>query len=379
MARVQEHLRDAVSAQTVMQEVLKCPHYGICGGCNLQHIPYGRQVELKGMEVSRLFGREPDEIIPSPRISFYRNRMDYVVGPELEVGLRRRGRWWAFVDIMECLLQSPESNTIRNAFRDYIRRRGLKGYDTKRHEGLVRYLVIREGKFTGERMVAVITSRPAHEGLREFAGEVESIVSSYINGVNPDMFDSSRAKSTMTIAGKDTIEERLLGYRFRMKLNSFFQTNSYTAEIMLRIVLEESRGSKNVYDLYSGIGTFTVPLADIVEDAYGIESDPESVELARENARVNGSSPTFYTARVESMGRLDADTMILDPPRAGVHPRALRLIESSQPRRIIYASCSPMKQAGDIKKLKGYRLERLVMIDQFPHTSHVETIAILSK
>ena len=334
---------------------------------------------MKEDEVSRLFGRRPDETIPSPRTSFYRNRMDYAVGPRLEVGLRERGKWWSFVDVTECLLQSPESNSIRNAFRDYIRREGLEGYDTKRHEGLVRYLVIREGKFTGERMAAVITSRPAPGKLRGFIDEVGPIVNSYINGINPEMFDSSRAESTITISGDDRIEERLLGYRFKIKVNSFFQTNSYTAEIMLRIVLEESRGSRKVYDLYSGVGTFTVPLANVVEEAYGVESDPESVELARENARENGSSPTFYTARVESLGRLDADTIVLDPPRAGVHPKALRLIGSSRPHRIIYVSCNPAKQAEDIKRLKGYGIERLVMIDQFPHTNHVETIAILSR
>ena len=354
-----------------------CPHYGVCGGCSLQHLPYERQLEVKREKVARLMGREPDEVVPSPVIWHYRNRMDYAVNRELAIGLRERGKWWAYVDLKVCLLQSPEADSLREDLRRFSSERGIEGYDVRRHEGSLRYLVVREGKFTGERMAAIITSRPMVDTLRDFSPSVR--VDSLLNGVNGGPSDTSRAEEVFVVRGKETITEKLAGYRFSIGLNTFFQTNSYTAELMVKIVKEEVRGSRVVYDLYSGVGTFTLPAADVADYALGVESDPSAVELARRNAADNGSSADFMTAKVEALGAVDADTVILDPPRAGLHPRALELLVSSSPAKIIYLSCNPARQAEDLAKLKGYSVDRLILVDQFPHTQHVETIAILSR
>ncbi|MGC8555718.1 MAG: 23S rRNA (uracil(1939)-C(5))-methyltransferase RlmD, partial [Conexivisphaera sp.] len=354
-----------------------CPHYGVCGGCSLQHLPYGEQLEIKRERVARILGREPDEVVPSPRIWHYRNRMDYAVSAELAVGLRERGKWWSYVDVRTCLLQSPEADAVRNSFREFAASRRLEGYDVRRHTGRVRYLVIREGKFTGERMVGVITTEPMVEALADFSPPVR--VDSLLNGVNGSLSDTSRADDVLTVRGDRTIREALAGYRFHVGLNTFFQTNSYTAELMVKMVVEEVKGFRTVYDLYSGVGTFTIPAAEVTEYAVGVESDPQSVELARRNASENGSRADFVTARAEALGAIDADALIVDPPRAGIHPKALKLIASSAPSRIVYLSCNPARQAEDLSRLREYSVERIILVDQFPHTPHVETIAVLSR
>jgi 23S rRNA (uracil-5-)-methyltransferase RumA len=354
-----------------------CPHYGRCGGCSLQHVPYEQQLDQKRMAISKLLGREPDEVMPSPEIVHYRNRMDYVVSGNLAIGLRERGKWWSHVDITKCPLQSPEADSLRNSFREFARERGLEGYDVRRHEGLLRYLVIREGKFTGERMAAVVTTRPIPDVVSEFSPDVR--IDSLLNGVNGGPADTSRADQVLVVRGNRGISEKLLGYRFWLELNTFFQTNPYTAELMVKFVRDEVSGSRTVYDLYSGVGTFTIPAAEVSEYAVGVESDPSSVELARRNAVDNGSRADFMTARAESLGAIDADTVILDPPRAGVHPKVIGLLLSSSPSRIIYLSCNPARQAEDIARLRGYSIDRLIMVDQFPHTPHVETVAVLSR
>ncbi len=343
----------------------------------MQHLPYEEQLEVKRNRVAELLGREPDEVVPSPVIWHYRNRMDYAINRELVVGLRERGKWWSYVDIRTCLLQSPEADALRDYLRRFAREKGIEGYDVRRHEGVLRYLVVREGKFTGERMAAIITSRPIADLLSDFSPPVR--VDSLLNGVNGGLSDTSRADKVILIRGKETISEVLLGYRYSIGLNTFFQTNSYTAEAMVRIVKEEVAGSRTVYDLYSGVGTFTIPAAEVAEYALGVESDPQSVELARRNAEENGSKADFVTARAEALGAIDADVVIIDPPRAGVHPRLLENLVASSPPKLIYLSCNPAKQAEDLRKLRGYSIERLIMVDQFPHTHHVETIAILRR
>ncbi|HEU16173.1 MAG TPA: 23S rRNA (uracil(1939)-C(5))-methyltransferase RlmD [Nitrososphaeria archaeon] len=364
-------------ARRVSTSTAICPHYGICGGCSIQHLPYEKQLEMKRERIVELIGREPDEVVPSPVIWNYRNRMDYAISRDLAIGLRERGKWWSYVDLKVCPLQSPEADALREDLRRFSSERGIEGYDVRRHTGVLRYLVVREGKFTGERMAAIITTEPIADTLRDFSPSVG--VDSLLNGVNGGPSDTSRAERIITVRGKETISEKLAGYKFSMALNSFFQTNPYTAELMVKFVKEEVYGSRTVYDLYSGVGTFTLPAADVAEYAVGVESDPLTVELARRNAADNGSSADFMTAKVEALGTIDADTVILDPPRAGLHPKVVGQLLSSSPAKIIYLSCNPARQAEDLAKLREYTLERLVMVDQFPHTHHVETIAVLSR
>ncbi len=365
---------------------MRCRYFGVCGGCQLQDMPYGEQVEWKVGQISEIFGREPDEVHESPRTFYYRNRMDYAVGPGCVVGLKERGKWWSYVDIHECLLMSPEADELKNIFREFIRSRGLEPWDTRRHTGLVRYIVIREGKFTGERMVTIVTYRSSEDHSRTFLEFLQEAsdrgvrVSTLYWGVNPTVADVSVSKELRLLHGGPYLRERLLGNTYLISPNTFFQSNSYTAEILLdrAVRLLEAEGGV-VYDLYSGVGTFSV---EVGRRAFVVcvESDPEAVELLRENMRLNGVSEyKAINARVEDMGLVEADAVLIDPPRAGMHPRAVRALLRSRPRRIVYVSCNPKTQVRDIRPLlkSGYELTYLVFIDQFPQTVHMETIALL--
>ena len=367
---------------------LRCRYFGVCGGCQLQDMPYGEQVEWKVRQVSELFGREPDEVHESPKTFYYRNRMDFAVGPGWVVGLKERGKWWSYVDLHECLLMSPEADELKNLFREFIKSRRLQPWDTKRHVGFVRYIVIREGKFTGERMVTVVTYRSEEDHSQTFLDFLQEAsdrgieVSTLYWGINPTVADVSMSKELHLLHGEPYLRERLLGNTYLISPNAFFQSNSYTAEILLdrAVSLLEADGG-TVYDLYSGVGTFSVEVAKRTF-AVCVESDPEAISLLRENMRLNGvSSYKAINARVEDLSLIEADAALIDPPRAGMHPRAVRALLRSKPKRVVYVSCNPKTQKRDVKPLlkAGYKLTYLVFVDQFPQTVHIETIALLER
>ena len=369
--------------------MLLCRHYGKCGGCQLQNLSYKEQLERKVEKVINLFKLEPEETIPSPKIYYYRNRMDWVVGPEYKVGLKEKGKWWAYVDIEECLLQSEESNIIRNKFREFIKEKNLEPWDTVKHKGFVRYIVIREGKFTNERMVTIITYKT--EDLNyyknlwlEFFEEIKDFVTSFYWGINPTFGDVSYAYEKYHLCGNLYLKEKLLDNFYLIGPNSFFQPNSYTAEILLKKVIEflEPKENEIIYDLYSGVGTFSIEIAKYAKEVISIDSEPETEELFYKNCEINGiKNCKFILKRAENINKLSANKVVLDPPRSGLHPKVIKLLGKSYIKRIIYVSCNPETQIRDIKQLEkfGYKLERYILIDQFPHTIHIESIAILNK
>ncbi|HIP90280.1 MAG TPA: 23S rRNA (uracil(1939)-C(5))-methyltransferase RlmD [Candidatus Nanopusillus sp.] len=366
-----------------------CKHYGKCGGCQLQHLSYKKQLSYKVNRVTNLFKIEPEEIMPSPKIFYYRNRMDWVVGPNYEVGLKERGKWWAYVDINDCLLQSKESNIIRNSFREFIKEKKVLPWNTIEHTGLVRYIVIREGKFTDERMVTIVTYKTNEfEKYRnlwiEFLEMIKDYVSTVYWGVNPDLADVSYVKEKYLLWGNKYLREKLINNIYYILPNTFFQPNSYTAEILLKKAIEllEPKSKDTIFDLYSGIGTFSIEIAKYCNKVIGVDSDPETKELFYLNAKYNEiKNIEFMSKRVEELQRIKADKILLDPPRSGIHPKAIRLIGDSNANAIVYVSCNPKTQYRDIRKLEsyGYSLERYILIDQFPHTLHIESIALLKK
>ena len=367
---------------------MKCRHYGVCGGCQLQHLPYREQVELKVSRLEKLFGFEPHEVYESPRRFYYRNRMDYVVGPGHVVGLKERGKWWRYVDLEECLLMSREADLAKNVFREFIKAEGLEPWDAKAQRGFVRYLVIREGKFTGERMCTVVTFKPMEERdyralfskFLELLEEKGIEVTSLYWGLNPYVTDVSYSFETRLIHGAPLIRERLLGNTYLIGVNSFFQSNPYTAELLVKKAVEllEPDGGK-VYDLYCGVGTFSVEIGKHSK-VVCVDSESEAIELLRENMRLNDvEGYEALNVKVERLRKLDTDKVLLDPPRSGLHPKAVRLLARSKPKTVVYVSCNPKTQKRDITMLSraGYKLEHLIFIDQFPQTEHMETIALL--
>ncbi len=357
-----------------------CSAFSVCGSCRWQGLSYKAQIDFKAERIERLFGIKA-EVKPSPKIWYYRNRMDFTVGREA-IGMRRYGSYYKVARARRCLLQSEESNEIIRRSEIFFRNNKLKPYNLRRHRGFLRYIVIREGKFTGDRLVTVITSEGEFP-LREYYEEIKELSPKVLWAVNSTMSDVSQGE-IREVRGESFFEERLLNLNFRIPAFSFFQTNSYQAENLVSIAVEEANldDSEVVADLYSGVGTFSLALAQKAGEVIGIEEDIKAVKAAEENAELNGvKNVRFIAAKVEeALSSLEkVDVALLDPPRAGLHKKVIRALLELKPRKIVYVSCNPVSQKEDIERLRGYRLEKILPLDMFPHTPHLENIAILKR
>ncbi|MCD6422017.1 23S rRNA (uracil(1939)-C(5))-methyltransferase RlmD [bacterium] len=361
----------------------KCPHYPQCGGCGLLDYPYSQQLTIKQKEVEDLFSRSLDNVIPSPKTRYFRNRMDFVVAPPAKVGLRERGKWNKVVDIERCLLLSAQADQIRKSFREWLKKKKFPPYDLRSHQGLIRYLVIREAKFSGERMVIVVVKEEDEalkEELKKWAQNLP--INSLYLGVQPSLGDTSVAKKYLLLAGKELIEEKIEGLTLPISPSSFFQPNPYTLPALIKTVrdLVAPQKGERIGDLYGGVGTFALFLAESARLTL-VESDPENVRLAKWAQRKNNRSFEILAQPVEKLTHRFFDKVIVDPPRGGLSPSALAVLSRLLSGRIVYVSCNPKTQKRDINFLeaKGYYLRKLVLIDQFPHTLHTETVALLVK
>jgi len=349
----------------------KCPYFGKCGGCLLQHLPYEEQLRFKGSKLSKYLNLEVD-VIPSPRIYGHRNRID-VVTSTAGIGFRRYGTWWGAVDIEECPVFGEASRKVLKALREFIEEEGLSLYDIRRNEGFLRYIVIREGKFTGELMVNLVTG----EGTLPEPENYFPFVTSLYWSVNRSESDVSYG-DVERFWGEPFIREKLDDVVYLIHPNSFFQTNSYQAVNLVRKVAELAEG--RILDLYSGVGTFGVYLAKRGFTVEGIELNPFSVEMAKRNAEINGVSARFRVGRAEEVEMKEYDTIIVDPPRAGLHPKLVKKLLGNGPEKLVYVSCNPKTLAENLSVLKErYRLESAVGLDMFPHTPHVEAIVELRR
>jgi tRNA (uracil-5-)-methyltransferase len=394
-----------------------CPHYGKCGGCQLQHLSYKEQIELKKNKVSLLFNKI-DKIIESPKEIYYRNRMDYVIGKEenkVIIGLKEKGKWWKVVDLKKCVLMSKEADEIKNLFKEFANKKNLSVWDLKKHKGLLRYLIIREGKFTNERMVIINTSndylnRGFNSNKKEKLTKEELLkkeefenllleffdllkennikVNSFIHGVNNTITDVSFSFEINVLKGDSFIKEKLHNFYFLINPNTFFQSNSYTADLMIKEVeklIQKTLNEKNfetLLDLYSGVGTFSIPFNNLFEKIVAIELNKDSIELYKKNLEINNLNKNKFELINKSVEKsiknleLKDFLLIVDPPRSGLTPKAIKLIKQLKPKQIIYISCNPETQYRDIKLL-GAKIKKVIMVDQFPQTYHVETIALL--
>ena len=351
----------------------KCPYFGRCGGCLLQHLPYEEQLRFKESKLSQYLGFDV-EIIPSPRIYGHRNRIDVVISTT-GIGFRRYGTWWEAVDIDECPVFGEASGRVLKALREFIEDEGLSLYDIRRNEGFLRYIVIREGKFTGELMVNLVTKGGT---LPESFPDYFPFATSLYWSVNRSESDVSYG-DIERFWGEPFIRERLDDVVYLIHPNSFFQTNSYQAVNLVRKVAELAEGK--VLDLYSGVGTFGVYLAKRGFTVEGIEINPFAVEMANRNAEINGVNARFRVGSDRDVENLsEHDTVIVDPPRAGLHPKLMKKLLRNGPEKLIYVSCNPKTLAQNLSSLKErYRVENAVGLDMFPHTPHVEVIVELRK
>ncbi len=378
-----------------------CSHYPACGGCRFQDLAYEAQAAAKQDQVLDALRRiggiaEPplDPIEPAVDQFHYRNKMEYSftatpAGPAL--GLHRAGRWDEVLEIERCWISSDLMNAVRDAVRDWARAEKLEPYDQAEHTGYLRHLVMREGRNTGQMLVQLVTAPGERfdreelvEVLRRFP-EVRSIHWA----VNESQAEVTNLPTTL-LWGEEAIEEELCGLRFRVRPNAFLQTNTKMAEQLYELAGEYAglTGDETVYDLYCGIGSIGLTMASRALTVWGVEVSEESVACALENAELNGiANAAFFAGEVgASLEELrdragPPDVVVVDPPRAGLSGKALRRLGRLEAARIVYVSCNPTTLAGNVKELQrdwGYRLERARPVDMFPHTPHVEAVALLT-
>ena len=379
-----------------------CAHYPACGGCRFQDLAYEAQIAAKEHQVGDALRRiggiaEPplEPIIPAEQIFGYRNKLEYSFtrtpdGPAL--GFHRAGRWDEVLSVERCWLTTDLGNAIRNAVRDWARREGLAPYDQAEGTGYLRHLVVREGRNTGQVLVVLVTAAGAELDRDSFIAELRRFpeVCSLHWAVNGTPAEVTNLPTTL-LWGAEAIEEEICGLRFRLRPNAFLQTNTAMAERLYGLAREFAglTGGETVYDLYCGTGTIGLVLARDALTVWGVEASEESVACALENAELNGiANAAFYAGDVgDSLEELHEragkpDVVVVDPPRAGLSGKALRRLGRLEAPRIVYVSCNPTTLAGNVKELVrewGYRLDRARPVDLFPHTPHVETVALLSR
>src|SRR3954470_13887674 len=377
-----------------------CQHYPACGGCRFQDLAYEAQVAAKEEQVADAFRRiggfeapplEP--IVAADDVFHYRNKQEYSFtqledGPTL--GFHKAGRWDEVLEIEKCWLTTDFGNALRNAVREWAREERLDAYDQAEHTGYLRHLVVREGRNTGQALVQLVTARGEKFDTGHFVDVVRAFpqVRSVHWSENESAAEVTNLPTTL-LWGDETIEEELCGLRFRVRPNAFLQTNTKMAKRLYGLAHEFAAlsGNETVYDLYCGIGTIGLTLARDALTVWGIEVSEESVACALENADLNGiTNAAFFAGNVgQSIEELreragDPDVVVVDPPRAGLAGKALRRLGEIGAARIVYVSCNPTTLAGDVKRLRddyGYELVRARPLDMFPHTPHVECVALL--
>lgn len=371
-----------------------CPHAGVCGGCLWQHMDYDAQLRLKTSALTKAYldagiTLAPKPIVPCPDQLGFRNRMDYVVGWQNTIGLKAYGRWNSYLDLKTCFLLDEIAPTIMQVARDVMKELNWQPWDAYKHTGQFRYVIVRLGRNTGQRHIHLLMSDLSVISDADKALLVERfgpLCTSLVLGENTKPTDISYAERCEAIKGTLHLEEEVNGLRYQIHPNAFFQTNTVMAAKLQDHVLEAlgDINGKHVLDLYGGIGFFGVACAKKGATVFGQELDPFAVSEASVNAQKNGVSERFSFASgpVEQLPAeaWTADAAIIDPPRAGLHPKALESLCAHGPKRVVYVSCnyrSFLKEWPTISQ--AYHLESVEPLDLFPQTAHVEVIQVLTR
>ena len=389
-----------------------CIHSDRCGGCLYQRLPYEEQLKLKEQQVRTLIAPVCEEwnfdgIKSSPISEGYRNKMEFSFGDEykdgpLALGMHKRNSFYDIVTTTECKIVHEDFCRILEATRDFFANAGVSYYRKIQHTGYLRHLLVRRAVKTGEILVALVTSSQtetfSHKGMSEeilLEGWKERLLELDLKGKfagilhvrNDSLADTIQNDGMEVLAGEDYFYEELLGLKFKISPFSFFQTNSLGAEVLYGMVREYVGDTRDkiVFDLYCGTGTIAQITSPVAKKVIGVEIVGEAVEAARENARLNGLDNCEFIAGdvMKVIGEVEEkpDMIILDPPRDGIHPKALQKIIGFGVERLVYVSCKPTSLARDLAVFleNGYRVERGCCVDMFPFTGNVETIVLLSK
>lgn len=394
-----------------------CPHFGMCGGCTYQTVPYEKQLDMKLTQVKKLIsdaigtekeaGYEFIGIHGSPKKSEYRNKMEFSFGDEykdgpLALGMHKRGSFYDLVTVSDCQIVDKDFRTILKATLDYFSKNNIPYFHRATHKGYLRHLLVRKATKTGEIIVDLVTSTQT-EGFNEeelLAGFRYELLTRHYDGrfkgvlhtKNDSVADVVKNEGTEVLYGDSYFYEELLGLKFKITPFSFFQTNSLGAEVLYETAREfilgddkDSLNGKTVYDLYSGTGTIAQLMAPVCKEVVGVEIVEEAVCAAKENAALNGLDNCKFIAgdvlKVLDEIEEKPDYIILDPPRDGIHPKAIGKIIEYGVENMVYISCKPTSLARDLQIFmdRGYRVEKICCVDMFPNTYHVETVCLLSK
>ena len=393
-----------------------CEHYGVCGGCKFQHIPYEEQLKYKQQQVEDALQRIAkvqlpaiNPILGSANTCFYRNKLEFTFSnkswltrEQLEsdeqfddrnaLGFHIPNAFDKVLDINKCWLQDDVSNQIRNYIRLHAKEQGYSFFDLRANQGLMRTLMIRTSS-TGELMLVVVFGANDQSAINEMMQSIKEAfpqITSLQYVVNLKCNDSLNDQEFVLFSGRDYIEEEMEGLKFRVGPKSFYQTNSAQAYELYKVARRMARlkGDELVYDLYTGTGTIANFVARQSRQVIGIEYVPEAIEDAKLNSRVNGIENTlFYAGDMKDILTDDfvqqhgcPDVMIIDPPRAGMHEDVVKVILNAQPKRLVYVSCNPATQARDLAMLdEKYSVEEVQPVDMFPHTQHVENVVALQR
>lgn len=405
-----------------------CIHYGSCGGCTYQSISYEEQLALKERQVKKLLD---DVILPeygnyeylpikrSPKAHEYRNKMEFSFGDAfkdgpLALGMHKRGSFYDIVDVPECRIVDEDFRKILTTTRKYFDERQISFYHKLRHTGYLRHLLVRKAIKTGEILMDLVTTtQTGFEGTGGFDGTEANLLEGWVAAIfenefegkfagilhtrNDSVADTITNEGTDVLYGVDFFFEELLGLKFKITPFSFFQTNSLGAEVLYETAREfigdalpkcsEESGAdgKVVFDLYSGTGTIAQILSPVAKEVVGVEIVEEAVAAAEGNAKLNGLSNCRFIAgdvlKVLDTIEEKPDYIVLDPPRDGIHPRALEKIIRYQVPQMLYISCKPTSLARDLEVLqaRGYEVKKACCVDMFPGTANVETVVLLSK
>ena len=381
----------------------KCPHFGICGGCSSQNLTYEKQLELLSDEVKGLFEDagvstgEYEGITGSLNQWEYRNKMEFTFGDEekggeLTLGMHIKNKSFGIVNVDKCQIVDEDFRKILTITVEYFRTQSLPYYRVMKREGYLRHLVIRKAKNTGELMVNLVTTTQIDFDLTEYVellkkADYEGKFVSVLHTENDSFSDAVICDKLNVLYGIDHIQEELLGLKFKISPFSFFQTNTKGAEGLYSIVREYMGDSDNkvVFDLYCGTGTIGQIVAPKAKKVVGIELIEEAVEAAKENAKLNNLNNCEFlagdVAEIIKTVKDKPDIIILDPPRSGVHPKALEYVIKFKAKEIIYVSCNPKTLVNDLKVLteSGYEIVKTRIKDMFPNTPHGETVVKLIK
>ncbi|MBS6397316.1 MAG: 23S rRNA (uracil(1939)-C(5))-methyltransferase RlmD [Clostridiales bacterium] len=383
-----------------------CGHFADCGGCTYQNLPYEEQLRLKETQVKALldaavkdrgYSYEFQGIKESPRHYEYRNKMEFSFGDEvkdgpLALGMHKRGSFYDIVTVNGCRIADGDFRKILAETLAYFQEQGIPFYRKMQHVGYLRHLLVRKAVKTGEILVDLVTSTQQDVDLtgwkeRILSLSLEGKLAGILHTKNDSLADVIQNDGTEILHGADYFYEELLGLRFRITPFSFFQTNSLGAEVLYETARSYIGDTKDqlIFDLYSGTGTIAQMMAPVAKKVIGVEIVEEAVEAARENAQMNGLDNCEFIAG-DVLKALDTieekpDFIVLDPPRDGVHPRALGKIIHYGVERMVYISCKPTSLARDLEMLQdaGYRMERACCVDMFPWTANCETICLLSR